>query len=109
MAEAVLVNQWYADVPLDTSLAQAAAALDKALALEPDLGEAWAVKGLLEFKRTDYPASEAALKRAVALAPNNARAWFQYGTLLNDTGRPEEAIEIRFPLRMMIPAGVVPY
>ena len=22
---------------------------------------------------------------------------------------PEEAIEIRFPLRMMIPAGVVPY
>lgn len=93
LAEALLVNQWYADVPLDEALDQAAAALDKAAALEPKLGEVWSVMGLLEFKRANYEASERALKRAVALAPNNARAWFLYGTLLNDTGRPEEAIE----------------
>jgi len=93
LAEAVLVNQWYSDVPLDEATDQADAALTRALQLEPDLGDAWSVLGFMEFKRANYEESEQAFRKAVALAPNNARAWFQYGTLLNDTGRPAEAIE----------------
>lgn len=93
LAETLMVNQWYADVPLDDSLRQAEEAVGQALALDPNLGEAWSVVGLMEFRRADYVASERALQRAVALAPSNARAWFLYGTLLNDTGRPAEALE----------------
>ena len=94
LAEAILVNQWYADVPLAQALAEAEPAIGRALELEPGLGEAWSVVGLLEFKRAEYAKSEEALKRAIALSPNDARAWFQYGTLLNDTGRPAEALEM---------------
>lgn len=93
LAETLMVNQWYADVSLEDSLRHAEEAVGRALALDPNLGEAWSVVGLMEFRRADYAASERALQRAVALAPNNARAWFLYGTLLNDTGRPAEALE----------------
>jgi len=57
---------------------QAAASIEQALALKPDLGEAWAAKSLLEELRGAPPERTLPLlERAVALNPNDAQslAW----------------------------------
>ena len=56
----------------------AAASIEQALALKPDLGEAWAARGLLEELRGASPEQTLPLlEKAVALNPNDAQslAW----------------------------------
>lgn len=94
LGDALVVHQWYANVPLEQALVEAEMAAGRALALDPELAAAHALTGRIEFRRGHYEAAESAFKRAVALAPNDADAWFRYGTLLNGLGRAEEALEM---------------
>ena len=63
-----------------------------ALALAPDLAEAWASVGVIatEYDR-DWAAGELALRRAVELQPSYAHAYHQLGGVLRNSGRIEEA------------------
>ena len=60
---------------------QAVAAYDKALALKPDLPEAWLGRGnvLASLKRHDQ--AVAAYDRALMLKPNLAEAWLGRGNV----------------------------
>lgn len=71
----------------------AQAAVQKALAIDPHLAEAWSSKGFIEFWYDwDWPRAEASLARAIALNPNLAEAQLAMAHLLVNTGRPREAL-----------------
>ncbi|MEM1189413.1 MAG: tetratricopeptide repeat protein [Pseudomonadota bacterium] len=93
-AEAISLQHYYLNRPIDEIKALALPAIDRAMALDSRLGEAQATLGSILFNDGDTAGAEAALQRAVALSPNYARAWFGYGTIYNDTGRPAEALKM---------------
>jgi TolB-like protein/Tfp pilus assembly protein PilF len=55
-------------------LVRAEEAIDKALALDNDLAEAWAVRAMLNYLNRDGPATIRAINRAVNLRPGYAQA-----------------------------------
>ncbi len=72
---------------------RAVAAAEKAVALGPDLGEAWAVRGWLRaFVNWDWQGAEADLKNALRLNSGDAQVWRRYGFLLASLGRLPEAL-----------------
>ncbi len=79
-------------------LVKAAAA--KALAINPELAEAYASQGFTQFWYDwDWAASEASFKRAITLNPSLAEAHFGYAHLLANTGRiPEAAQQARLAI-----------
>ena len=81
-------------LPPDQAYPRAKAAADKALALDPDLGDAHCTvafcKMVYEF---DWKGSEAEFKRAIELAPNNADAHDLYARVLTDKREYERAFD----------------
>lgn len=70
----------------------ARAAVDKALAIDPDSAEAYASKGVIEFwYGWDWAAAEASLRRAIELNGNLAEAHYALAHLLNNLERHDEA------------------
>ena len=69
------------------------AAAMRALELQPDMGEAHAMLGMLRLQRDwDFPAAEAEIKRGIALNPNYAPAHHWYSHLLIELGRLNESL-----------------
>lgn len=78
----------------EASYTQARSAALKAISLNPDLGEAHATLGFLDFRHDWNPAaSEAEFRRAIDLDPNQAMHRIMYALLLSNTGRNAEALE----------------
>ena len=69
----------------------AAAALEHALALSPQLAQGWRDLGLIALRRSEFARAEEAVRRSVALNPNDANAWFLLGQALFAIGRFDEA------------------
>jgi len=64
--------------------------VNKALALDPNLGEAYAIRGVLQ---SDPKAAESDFRKALELAPNYGPAYEFYAEALHDDlQRPEEAL-----------------
>jgi len=59
--------------------AEAAVSLRKAVALDPDMGEAWSMLGRAEADAKNYPAALEAVGKAIALDPADAEAHHQLG------------------------------
>lgn len=74
------------------AFAMARAAVDKALAIDPDSAEAYASKGVIEFWYDwDWAAAESSLRRAIELNGNLAEAHYALAHLLNNLERHDEA------------------
>jgi TolB-like protein/DNA-binding winged helix-turn-helix (wHTH) protein/Tfp pilus assembly protein PilF len=69
--------------PLETRAAAFRAAR-RALQIDPDLGEAYAVIGRLQLSEFDWPGADRSFARMLALAPGNAPglSWYAYHLLL---------------------------
>jgi serine/threonine-protein kinase len=67
-------------------------AADRALALDPNIAEAYTAIGLASLHDWKYSDAEAAYKKAIQLDPRYATAHQWYGELLYHTGRIDEAI-----------------
>jgi len=81
------------DTDLKTEYEHSMEAIDKALALDPDLSEAFSA--LCENKmyyEWDFDEAERACKRAIELEPGSSLAHQIYSRYLNSRGRHEEAI-----------------
>lgn len=80
--------------PMTSACAEARAALEKAIRLDPQLAEA---QGLLAFSKMlcdfDWAGAEAGLKKALDLAPGSAWIHDNYAWLLSSMGRHSEALE----------------
>jgi Tfp pilus assembly protein PilF len=75
--------------------AQARAAADTALQLDPDLAEAHGARGwLLTAVDFDHAGAETEFRRAVQLAPKDGDALFNLGQLMGASGQPEQAIAL---------------
>jgi len=78
----------------------ARAAVDRALALDPDLAEAHVARGWIQlWYDWDWDAAEASFRRALELDPGLAEAHFGLGNLYMHTGRMDQA---RAPLRQAL-------
>jgi TolB-like protein/DNA-binding winged helix-turn-helix (wHTH) protein len=76
------------------SMAQPAReALKKALAIDPDLAEAYVDLGRIDYRYWNWHAMEQELKRAIELNPNLASAHVYYTYYLDAMGRLDEGME----------------
>jgi len=74
--------------------AEALAMADQAVALGPDLPDAYLVRGLLRHMTTwDWSAARADEERALALAPGDVVGRTNFARLLATTGKLQEAVE----------------
>jgi len=79
-------------LPPETARLRAKEALDRALEIDDQLGEAYTSLGYFQcLFEWDWPAAEKNLKRGIALNPNNVYAHVWYGCFLNGRSRFEEA------------------
>ena len=82
---------------LDTQAVQkhAEPALERALELDRQLGEAYSSMGGLRLLQGDFTGSETAYQRAIQLSPNYAPAYLGYGMLMKrGFGRVDAALEL---------------
>ncbi len=72
----------------------AKAAVQQALAIDPELAEAYASQGFVRFWYDwDWAGAEASFKRAIELNPSLAEAHMGYAHLLSNLGRRKEATD----------------
>jgi TolB-like protein/cytochrome c-type biogenesis protein CcmH/NrfG len=95
LADAYIWQSNSGGFPRQEVLAKAQVAVDKALALDEGLGEAYnSLAGILQERR-DFDAADATYQRALELNPNYATTYYWYGELLrNILDRPDEALAL---------------
>lgn len=74
-------------------LAEAFQAIERALELNPDLGEAYLALGNIHVMRDEYPAADEAFQRAQTLIPNSPDLFYALGGLRFMQGRLEESVK----------------
>ncbi|MEP7326998.1 MAG: tetratricopeptide repeat protein [Gemmatimonadota bacterium] len=94
LADAYLALAFYSNVPSIATLAQARTAVDRALAIDPDFGEALTTRAHLLFLQDwDVRKADSAFRRAIELSPGYGNAHKWYADLLDATGQTDRALE----------------
>ena len=94
LANAYLLLREYSTMPHNEAYAKAQAAAEHAIALDPDLPEAHASLGFIDFfSLWDTPAATREFNEALRLDPGCALAHHWYGSMLTHQGRYPEALE----------------
>ena len=83
LAETHLLQYGYGGLPRDEAFAKSRAAAERALQLDPKLGEAYASIAKRKAWEGDPVGAEAAFKRALELNPNYAPTYQWYGQVLS--------------------------
>ncbi|GMR17445.1 MAG: hypothetical protein BMS9Abin32_551 [Gammaproteobacteria bacterium] len=103
-------------IPFDEAIALAQAEIDRALELDPELADAYAIQGLLmqhvwEKNRqgNENVQAENAFRRALAINPNHASALMWFASLRDSEERLDEAIELYQRAMKLDPLGRIPY
>ena len=80
LADANNLLHFYGAIGYDEAMANARPAIERALELDPELGEAYAARGYPSFWfEGDIPAGRADFSRAIELNPNDSDALYWYG------------------------------
>ncbi len=99
LAEANILMIDYANADREAQLALAQEAADKALALDNDLGLAWAAQGLVYMaQEKKHDEARKAFEKAIKLNPSYAMAYMWYGTLQDDFSETTRLYEKAFKL-----------
>ena len=107
-AHALRFLSWlqHPDGPTDPELERQAAALnDKALSLDPELGEAWVERayGRVQLGGGFDATADAEFRKGLALAPNYAQGYELYGESLSVVGRTDDALAMIERARQLDP------
>ena len=73
--------------------AEISKAIDTALALRPDYGEAWSILGHYQSSSGKSGADQS-LEKAMRLNPGNAQTMYAYAQILQASGRPQQALPL---------------
>jgi tetratricopeptide (TPR) repeat protein len=92
LADGLVLLANYSPTPLAEVAAEARAAADRALALDPELGEAEVSLGQLATGEWNWEEAERRFRRGLELRPGYAVGHHWFGSYLSDAGRHEEAI-----------------
>ena len=92
LADTYQLQKDYSGLPKAEMDARAQAAIDKALSLNDNLGEAYASLGLLKEENNENAAAEVAFNKALRLNPNYASAYIWYGNLKDSHGKFNAAL-----------------
>jgi eukaryotic-like serine/threonine-protein kinase len=89
----ILLASWFAPVAPREVLSQAQQAVERALALDPDLASAHCTLGTIRFQfEWDWADAQRAFRRAIALNPNEICS--PYALFLTVMGRSDESFEL---------------
>jgi TolB-like protein/class 3 adenylate cyclase/Tfp pilus assembly protein PilF len=91
LADAWALLPYYSVRAVPEAGAEARAAAEHALALDPGLGEVHAALGNVAWKEWRFDEAEADYRRALELAPGYAPAYLWYGNFMALRGREDEA------------------
>ncbi len=93
LADAYITMSFYSSIPAPQLLGKSRAAADRALALNPQLGESRATRAYV-FLLQDWnlAAADSEFQRAIALSPGYTTAHKWYADALEVSGRPDEAL-----------------
>jgi tetratricopeptide (TPR) repeat protein len=103
LADTHILQPLYSGLPEREAFDKAKVAIDLALELDRNLGEAYASLALLKWGMKDLEGAEQAFKQALELSPNYAPGHRWYSMLLADLGRWEERL-----VRMEAAVGLDP-
>jgi TolB-like protein/Flp pilus assembly protein TadD/tRNA A-37 threonylcarbamoyl transferase component Bud32 len=93
LAEARIIQAGAGHAPADEGFSRARTAADRAMKLNPELGEAHYTQGWIRLLYDwDWTGAEAAFRRALELEPNNARVLSRAASLARALGRLNEAV-----------------
>ena len=91
-ATVVAPRVYFRYVPRDRGVREVRAAIDRAFALDPQLGEAHVALGLVQlFFDRDWAGAERSLRHAIALNPNDPHAWHHLANYYRAMNQPSEA------------------
>ena len=106
LAEAYALLGVYGAIAPRDAFPNARAAVDKALLLDPELGEAYAQLGHIKVQyERDWPAAASAFDRAIALSPSYAPAHQWVGHYLAYMGRIDEGLKRLRDAQQLEPAS----
>ncbi len=86
-------SPFWEGVPAEEAVAMAQANIDRALALDPELAEAYVAESVLHWDRYRFDESLASIDRALAINSSLASAHEERATVLASLGRIDEARE----------------
>jgi adenylate cyclase len=92
LADGLTLRTHYSSTPVSEVVGEARAAAEKALALDPRMGEAHVSLGLLAMTEWKWDEADRHYQRGLELSPGYVTGYHWYGNLLQTTGRMEEAI-----------------
>lgn len=92
LADAHMAEFFYANHPLEEVEASMLPLIDRALALDPRLPEAYAARGILRTEQWRLEHAQADLTRTVALNPNSAEGYVRLAVVFEYAGRPRQAL-----------------
>jgi TolB-like protein len=95
IADAMIVKAFFSTSPSAEIVGEARTAAQSAIALNPDLAEAYvALASIRMFFDFDWPGSEDAFRKAISLGPTSSPAYYRYANLLTGLARFDEAVRM---------------
>jgi len=91
LADSYLNKIYYLTISYEEGLRISESFAQKALAINPDLSEAYVVLGLIKMLEWNWEESHRLLSRAIKLNPNDAYTHYYYGTILSFFNELDEA------------------
>ena len=103
LADAQMAGYYYANRPLVDTAALVEKSVKAALAIDPELPEAYAARAVLRTEQWNTDAAIADLQRAIAINPNAGEFYLRLGAAYEYAGRPREALHTYDQVRSLDP------
>ncbi len=95
IADAMIVKAFFSASPPDEIVGEARTAAQAAIALDPDLAEAYsALASIRLYFDLDWRGSEEAFQKAISLGPTSSNTYYRYANLLTGLSRFDEALRM---------------
>ena len=107
LANTLSLQVFYGSRPQDPGLHEAEQAVTRAMELDANLAEAWAVAGSIADSQLRLDRAEQMLRRAIELNPNYAPAHHWLSMTLTNLGRREEALTTAERAVMLDPLSAI--
>jgi TolB-like protein/Flp pilus assembly protein TadD len=94
LAKAYVNNVYFLGLPPNEMYTKAEDLIERALELDDQLGEAYAVLGWIQGERKNYEDAEVKYRRALELNPNSAFTYSKYAGVIQELGQFKEALTL---------------